>query len=415
MVVAGEKDRELGFTPEAEMLLLCARAVPVEAARSRFEALLSREVNWELLLESALRHKVMPLLYRGLKSYGADSVPADFAARLKDYFYLNAARNLLLEEELGRVLDAFAEGGIPCVPYKGPALAAQLYGDAAYRQFSDLDIFVRKDDALRAGELLRLRGYRREQKLTASQEKAFLKVDCQFMFMREGEPIYLELHWGFTPTYLPVTLDSEGMWGRLESIYIGGTKARAFSAEDLLLILCVNAGKEFWRELQNLCDIAGLIRSRPGLDWERIERCAAKAGARRMLFTSLLLARDLLGTSVHEEVLRSARRERASAAIANEVGRIFFQDRNKGRDGSSGAGRVSRFLRPSHALDGALARARFYLRLALTPTLEDWTYVKLPYSLRGLYYLTRPVRLAGKYLLRRGNSKRLKDETSSSG
>ena len=47
---------------------------------------------------------------------------------------------------------------------------------------------------------------------------------------------------------------------------------QSFSQEDLLLILSINAGKEFWSELGGLCDISGLIRISPRMDWERVVR-----------------------------------------------------------------------------------------------------------------------------------------------
>jgi hypothetical protein len=393
MVMAGDRAVRLDARPEAGLLLRCVGAPSDEDSRLHIETLVHQAIDWAYLLELALRHKVMPLLYRHINSFFPEAVPVEFMERLRDYFYLNAARNYLLEEELGRVLADLAQDGIACVPYKGPALAAQLYGDTALRQFSDLDIFIRREDALRAGEILRLRGYEREHELTASQEKASLKVDCQFMFVRESEGIYLELHWGFAPTYFPVALDAEAMWSRLKSVSIGSVKARAFSPEDLLLILCVNAGKEFWRGLQNLCDINELVRSRPELDWGPVTRSAKRAGARRMFFVSMLLARALLGTSVPEEVLQGALGDREAATIAREVGQKLFEEGSEGRG-------VLGFLKPAGALDGPLARMRFYTRLAATPTLEDWTLINLPEGLRFLYYLTRPFRLAGKYLRR---------------
>jgi hypothetical protein len=68
---------------------------------------------------------------------------------------------------------------------------------------------------------------------------------------------------------------------------------------------------------------------------------------------------------------------------------------------------------PAKALDGTRARVRFHLRLALTPTLEDWAFIKLPHRLQFLYYLTRPLRLAKKYLRRQGRAKPSTEETPS--
>ena len=159
--------------------------------------MLRQSIDWDALLELSLRHKVMPLLYRRLKAVFAEIVPVEFMERLRDYFYLNAARNHLLTKELCGILQLFDAGGIRAVPYKGPLLAAKLYGDVSLRQFNDLDIMVRREDVLKAFALLRKHGFRAERPLTEAQTAALLKVECEQMFFREEGRIYLDLHWGF--------------------------------------------------------------------------------------------------------------------------------------------------------------------------------------------------------------------------
>ena len=356
------------------------------------EALLLQTLDWDYLLKTALRHKVMPLLYWQLKTNFNESVPAEFMERLRDYFYLNAARNHLLTEELCEVLALFERNGIRAVPYKGAALAESVYGDVALRQFSDLDIFIHREDVAKASALLHLRDYRKERPLTTAREAVFIKIECEHMFIRDQGRVFLDLHWGFAPTYFPLKLDSETMWRRLASTRLGKTQALSFAPEDLLLILCVNAGKESWKHLSGLCDIAGLIRANPNLDWETITRQAKKANALRMFLVSLSLAHDLLGAAIPEQTTQAIAAERAVRPLALNIKREFFRNESAGRG-------ISHVLKPAKALDGLRHRVKFHLRLALTPTPEDWTFISLPERFRFLYYLTRPVRLAKKYVL----------------
>jgi Uncharacterised nucleotidyltransferase len=386
--------RNVKFRPEAELLLCLARLCPDEEAHERARALLQQNIDWNYLLQLSLRHKVMPLLYRQFNTDLAEAAPVRFIERLHDYFYLNATRNHLLTEELCEILRLFKSRGISAVTYKGPSLALDIYGDIALRQFSDLDIMVRMDDVAKASALLREREYRAEHELTSAQAAVFLKLECEHMFFREEGRVFLDLHWGFTPSYFPIELDAENIWKRLAPVALEKTEALTFSPEDLLLILSVNAGKEFWSQLVRLCDIAELLRTRPSLDWERLTREAQRAGARRMLFTSLRLARDLIGANIPEQVAESMTADRKVEHLAFLVRQKLFQDTEE-------AGGISHLLKPAKALDGLRARAKFHLRLALTPTAEDWTFIHWPERLRFLYYLTRPFRLVNKYLLRR--------------
>ena len=390
-MISDGRATQVNARPEWELLLCCTRLNPDAATTSRAKSLLQKKPDWDYLLQLALQERVLPLFYRQLDHNFSALVPADFLLRLRDYLYLNAVRNHLFTEELCEILRLFEESGIRAVAYKGPALAAAVYGDVALRQFSDLDIMIRKDDVRKARALLRLHAYHAEHELTIAQETALLKVECEQMFFREQGRIYLDLHWEFVPKYFPLKLDAESIWKRLAVTSLGERQALAFSAEDSLLILCVNAGKEFWSRLSGLCDVAAFLSTYPDLDWEALKREATKAGARRMLLVSLLLAHELLGAPIPEEITQSIAADRRVHALASRVQQNLFRE-EKERTG------VSQFLRPAKALDGLTSRARFHLRLFLTPTLEDWTFINWPERFRFLYYLTRPFRLATKYL-----------------
>lgn len=383
----------MSMSREEEFLLRCARSHREEEGADAASDLIQQSLDWDLLLQLALRHRLMPALYRELGRVSAEDVPAGFRERLRDYFYLNAARNHLFTEELCRVLQLFESGGIRAVPFKGAALAAALYGDVSQRQFNDLDIMVRREDVLKACALLRGQGYRAEQELSDVDARALLKIECERMFIRKEGRIYLDLHWGLVPRYFPIRPEIENIWQRLTKISLGNCEALSFSVEDQLLILSINAGKEFWPHAGDLCDIARLIKISPPPDWEKLLSEAKRAGAGRMLSVSLWLAQELLGAMVPPKILQGITADKETEALARRVrAELFRKEKVRGRG-------VSQFLRPAEALDGRGARAKFYLRLGLTPSPEDWRFINWPKPLRFLYYLTRPLRLAKKYAL----------------
>ena len=101
---------------ERELLLCCARtkASPEVAARLR-ELAASVEVEWEYLLQLARRHALIPLLYLNLEREGADLVPPPFFAKLKTQYQQNYARNIILTDELCRLIDIFKEAEIDAI------------------------------------------------------------------------------------------------------------------------------------------------------------------------------------------------------------------------------------------------------------------------------------------------------------
>src|SRR5262245_46196730 len=147
------RDREMHF------LVGCARASLEPQRADHLRDLASSGLNWERLVTLAHRNGLAPLLYSHLNRICAPLVPGDTFARLRDYFQRNSALSLLLTGELIRLLKCLAENGIDAVPYKGPALAAQLYGHVALRQFCDLDILVRATDVWKASRVIETQGF----------------------------------------------------------------------------------------------------------------------------------------------------------------------------------------------------------------------------------------------------------------
>jgi hypothetical protein len=335
----------------------------------------------------------MPLLYWQLNKTCLEVVPAPYSGLLRERFNRNAARNLCLMDELCKILKLFEAQDIPAIPYKGPALAAHVYENLSLRQFGDLDILVQRKDVARASERLILQGYNKQYQLTVAQEAAFLKIDCEQTFTNDEGQIYIDLHWDFVPRYFSLRLDSQSFWERLELITWGDVTLRSFAPEDLLLVVCINASKNIWERLIWLCDIAGVIRAYPNLKWETVARLASRSGASRMLNLSLLLAHDLLGASIPEWIAKKIAADSEVQSLALKVKQELFADEIREQAGIN-------FLRPAKALERPSDRIKFYLRLGLTPTREDWDFVNLPSSLFFLYYLTRPVRLVKKYILR---------------
>src|SRR5438309_495022 len=110
----------------------------------RITALLQQNLDWQYLIQTALNHGVMPLLYWQLNKICPEALPNEVANDLRQHFHTNAWHNIILSRELLRLLSLFETHGIPAIPYKGPALAASAYGNLSLRQFCDLDVLLHK-------------------------------------------------------------------------------------------------------------------------------------------------------------------------------------------------------------------------------------------------------------------------------
>jgi hypothetical protein len=377
---------------EIELLLCCARVELDAEGAARLRHLAQAAPDWEQLLRSALRHGTMPLLYHHLKRTCPDLVPRGFMERLHDHFYRNAMRNQALNEELCRVLQLFADHAIPAIPYKGPALALNVYGDLSLRQFNDLDLMIQPRDVERASALVCEHGYERQWQLTPAQEAAYRRSDCEHLFTGGAGRVFLDLHWAFVRSYFPLKIDYRRFWQRLRPIALGcESETRSFAPEDLLVILCVHAGKDLWERLVWVADVAALLKAHSNLDWTQIVGAASAIGARRMLWLGLVLARDLLAAPLPEDIMRQVEAESIIRTLASKVRARLCQP--EGAQINS----LAEFLFHLKLHERLGEKCSFSFRFATTTNPADWAFVHLPDPLFFLYYLLRPVRLLIKH------------------
>ncbi len=340
------------------------------------------------------------LIYWQLKATCAEAVPKDILNRLQDRFRQTNKRNLLLASELRRILKLFEAEGIPVMPFKGPVLAVAVYGNLALRQFDDLDMLIRRQDALRAKDLLISQRYRPQYKLNHAQEASYMQTECEFSFLHENGIFQVEIHWDFLPRYFSIQFDTEGIWERVERAALGGLEVPTLAPEDLLLFLCVHGSKHYWERLSWICDVAELIRAHPDLRWEAVMEQARISGGERMLLVGLSLANDLLGTMLPAYVLGRMQADSVVKSLSVRVrGRL---QRDIQREPNTWERKLLfTNIRIFHlrVRERPLDRIRYFFRMALTPTVQETIAFPLPLPrfLYPLYYLLRPVRFIEKH------------------
>jgi putative nucleotidyltransferase-like protein len=374
--------------PEGHLLLACGRTQMDDASTRRLRSILGSRLDWPYVLRAARWHGVEALVHWHLQEIDESLVPAGVREELRASFERTQRRNLFLTLRLCAVLKRFAADGIPAIPYKGPTLAQTAYGRLAFRQFADLDILVNRTDVLRAKALLVADGFRPGATLTEAQERALVDSRHAYWLATPDRTVQVELHWDISPRHVSSLLAPERLWERLQPVTLGGTTVFTLAPEVLLASLCEHGAKHLWDRLAWIVDIAELIRSRPDLDWARIDDEARRSGERSVAL-GLRLAADLLGAPVPEPMRGRVAGDATVSSLASQTSRRLFRDD----------------LRPA----GLLEQARFHLRLrdrwshrlrycwlALTTlTVADWEHHRLPSALSFLYYPYRLLRLLG--------------------
>ena len=374
------------MTPrEFQLLLYCARSRPdTEGIRE----VVNEGVNWQALVELAQHHYVRPMLLRSLKSVCWDTVPQTTKLELERFNRANVQKNLLFTGELLRLFDLFRQNRIRTATFKGPVLAVSVYGDLALREFSDLDLLIDEADLCRAENILAALGYQADF-LNKDYRSAFVGYQGQYAFRHSKTGIAIDLHWRLSSKGVAFPIQSTEIWFRLKQVTIAGRTVQSLAHDDLALFLAAHGTKEGWRSLGWLCDFAELLRNDHDLDWAAILERAQQSYCSRMLLLAMFLASTLLDAPAPVHLVDKARSSSAVRALAQKA--QFTMLRTGRRQGELG-----------ELLNGINMYDRFWHSLwpiatiLTTRTIGDYQAMPLPKSLWGIYYLTRPFRLASK-------------------
>ena len=376
---------------EKQLLVSCARTRMVPEIAERIREIAAGPLDWDFVLSEATENSVAPLLEMNLRAAVPDAMPAAAMERLKITCRANTVRCLFLAAELHKILELFRAAGIVAIPYKGPVLAEQAYGNLTLRDFDDLDIILPQRDLMKAHEVMLGLGYRARFPWILSKDSKTALVPGEYNYRDEKRRAVVELHTELTLRHFPVAPDIDRFAQRMVKVMVAGQEVPTLAPEDLLSALCVHGSKDFWERISWIADVAELIQRQTGFDWDRVFQTAESLRAERMLHLGLALANDLLQASMPEEIRERVRDDAEAVALAREVG-----ERTLSRNLSGvSAGKRMRFRR--RMVRGILAGWRYSLRLAVIPAEEDWEMVQLPRLLAPLYLALRPLRLLAKY------------------
>ena len=395
--------RVMGIGSTPEMDLLCACLAPGRLRRIADGQREGRSVDWPRFLALATNHHVVPLVYRALAADAANAagIPAEWLAQFRSRRTAIAAYNLRATAMLHRHQRLMESQGIQLIPVKGPALAILAFGDAALRQFEDLDLLVRREDLLRAVELLEREGYRLKE-LSASVCRARYAAALQNWSLEKA---------GGPPLDLKPVLVSHALTGPASAAFMAAACQRvpidekrflwAPGPEAMLLAVCLDGASEMWFKLSSVADAGALLEKYADRDWENFLGAAVRLGQRRSLLVGAGLAEELLGCDLPPAFREGDRQDPVARRLARQAAERL------------------RALAPRHAIVGrqnwfALRtrerlrdRLRFVSRTLFVPGAFELAALRLPGVLYPLHSLVRPVRLAWDLFVRNGRSRRL--------
>jgi len=357
-------------------------------------------VDWPAFLHLARSHRVLGLITRALAQCRRN-IPPEIILELQAAHQASALQTLFLVSRLLQLIKLLEDHGIAVIPFKGPILAQEIFGDVALRSVGDLDLLVRRENILAARQLLVDRGYtpvfprrvKREeaylQSLRGNRLDRYIRDHAEHHLASADGKVAVDLHWGIALKEFALPLDMDRFWQNVRPSSLAGQAVRTMGVEDLLMVLCINGAKDCWPRLDRICDVAGVVAKYPQLDWRRLISDSRDGGIARIVAVTLSLARDLLHIPLPRDISDWIDGDMEAAQIASEIRPRLCLAAPEDDDAP---GDLSRFTFQLRLRDRLPDRLRF-VAAQFSPTVGDWAACPLPDQLRFLHYVIRPIRL----------------------
>ena len=361
--------------------------------------------DWDRVLRLAEAHEITPYVYRGVVGGQYADVPPRVLAQLEREHESSTQRNRVLRDEFPGRPEAAAERGHRGHSVQGAPESSRcrirISGCAGSKTST---LLVDIDDLGGIRDVLKDLGYETEKPEKDYLKSGFEHLDKDYSFlrksawstgravpgsfegMRKSGWVILEPHWSLTHPRLNIDLPARALRDRMCTLEHEGERINALSPEDNLLVACIVGGKSEWRSLKLVADVVAAIESSPDLDWNVCLERSTQVRARRMFLLGCLLANQLAGASIPEEVELSAMRERSLARLARDVRRDVGDE--------SAPTRVDprRFsLRMIRLREHRRDQWRYAIDTLTAPGSQELRLLRLPQPLRFLYRLVVPL------------------------
>lgn len=374
--------------PEIRLLVCCARTRITPELAKEIRSLVSRPLDWDRVLSAAAGNAVAPLLQRQLNAVSPAALAPPQRDRLAAMNREGALRSLKFTAALLEILEALETDQVTAIPYKGPVLALEAYGDLSLRDFDDVDILVAQKAFAKVHETMIRLGYRPGIAGLAPDTPSSV-VPGEYKYYRDDCGSIVEFHTEQTLRHFPVPPDLEDFARRGVRMALSGREIMTLCPEDALVALCIHGAKDFWARLLWVADVSETIETR-GLDWDRVFRRATALRAQRMLWLGMILAEVIFDARVPGELAAQANSDAAASSMALQMTRRLLLNN------AAPLSAASRFAFRRRSVPGTMAGWRYAMRLATVPAQDDIQAVPLSRPLRPLYALLRPFRLLAK-------------------
>ncbi len=377
------------FQPEIALLVACAHSHLTEEQKREIGKLLTKKLDWDIVIDNALYHKIIPLLHKSLTTHFKTSIPDNALTNINRHLKESSLYTLVISASLINVINILNENEIEVLPVKGGILAEKLYGSATMRSYTDVDILVHQVNLEKSLNVLQKNNYTLLPE--GIPQSTFLKFLQYYHHGRllDKNGILIELHWELSGFYAPEPITLEKLEPFSTKTVFNNCPILTLSNEMLFVFLCLHGNKHFWEKLDYICSIAELMIVVPDLDWDMIMELGKKYKMIKRILISLSLAKSLFASTIPEllETMLST-----NPTVTRFADKIIGSELNRETEVSKVHPFIKKIRYQPAAMDSKIDASRFVFRSLIIPDHDTCYSPHLPNSLFPLYFLYKPYR-----------------------
>jgi hypothetical protein len=176
------------LTSEEKLLISLCRLIFSEEQKAEISLLMKVVKDWDRFVKLANSHGIIALTAYNIRENGLTAQVPDSTMKILDNGRMQSIiRNAWLVKRWKEVSTILTEAGIKHVLLKGMALEHTIYGAKGLRQMTDNDILVKKDDALKAWQLLQKYGFISDMIKSLFHEKIITEIGKHMPTLRKDD------------------------------------------------------------------------------------------------------------------------------------------------------------------------------------------------------------------------------------
>lgn len=341
-------------------------------------------IDWNLLIDLAMHHRVYPVLYGRLKVLSETTrIPTFVLESLSEQYRRNTFQMLHFSAEMNYVSQLFAQHQIPLLFLKGPTLGHDLYGDISLRTSGDLDVLVPIEELTYTEDILRQAGYKKDDYIK-SVLNDWKWRHHHVTYIHPDKKIKLEVHWRLNPGPAKEPTFND-LWKRKKQSSLAHSVIYTLGNEDLLLFLTTHGARHGWSRLRWLLDIHQLLNKE--LNWKIVHKQFKTYHFSHIGGQALILSTEIFGTKIPDE-LKSSFINRRSLHLAKQA--LFYVKSMINLHTEPVPENIARYHKRHLFSLMSLQQKLLFMMSILHPYPEDKETLPLPRQLHFLYFPLRP-------------------------